>query len=229
MLSLRTKSTNKEGKEVSNKAVKREVNESYIFFCDNFLKCVVGLHKFNRSIKNTHKLRHIATPSDEALALLLLENSEYRWNQEFERKKKGEDVNEDHLPPTMYTSLGQNKQQKGFTRKYGGWSQAGIHRFNELVKKVRDDREKNGKWFDNILKQRALAEQQDDDNVPGPNNNNAVKAENDLLFCLGKANKKKKKDGESSSSEDEEDDEDEDEEDDDNNDDDGEIRNVEAV
>jgi hypothetical protein len=105
MLSLRNKLTNKESKEEENnkegKKEVKEVNESYIFFCDNFLKCVVGLHKFNRSIKNTHKLRHIATPSDEALALLLLENSEYRWNQEFEKKKKGEDVNEDHLPPTI--------------------------------------------------------------------------------------------------------------------------------
>jgi len=155
-------------------------NEGYIFFCMKFLKCVVGVQNFKRGIKNKLKMSTIASPSDEALTLLLLENSEYRWTTELERKMKGEEVNEDTLHATKYTSAGQNKKQlKGFTRKYGGWLEEGIERFNELVEMVKADREENGKWFDDIVAQRRSDEDDNDDiqMVKG----SSIKAANDLF------------------------------------------------
>jgi len=100
----------------------------------------------------------IATASDEAMALLLLENSETRWMAEYGKREKGEKVVEKDLPVPLYTSAGQsNKQQKGFTKRYGGWSQDGINRFNQVHEMVKQDRQANGFWFDELVKKRIEA------------------------------------------------------------------------
>ena len=160
-----------------------QVNDSYIYFCEKFLKCIVGAQTFSRGVKNKCKLSVIATPSDEALALLFLENSEYKWSMDFEKKKKGEEVdvqdNNVGTAPTKYTCAGQNKQQKGFTRKYGGWKNEGIERFNEILKMVRQDRIDNGAWFDEIMLQRAKEAKPVTENaIPG---GKKIKAGNDLF------------------------------------------------
>jgi hypothetical protein len=97
----------------------------------------------------------IATVSDEALALLQLENSENRWTTEFSKNDNGQEVKQRDLPKPLYTSGGQNKMdQKGFTKKHGGWTEEGIVRFNRLCVMIQDDRQKNGSWFDAIIKDR---------------------------------------------------------------------------
>jgi len=131
-------------------------NESYIFFCENYLKSVVGLQAFNRKWNYCLKLSEVATASDEALGLLLLENSEYRWQQEYEIREKGGDLNKASLAKTKYTSVGQQKdQKKGFTKRFGGWREEGIKQFNALFDMVKEDRMKNGAWFDEIMKRRS--------------------------------------------------------------------------
>ena len=55
-----------------------EVNDNYVYFCENFVKTVVGTQRYKRGWKNNLDFSEIATPSDEALTLLLLENSMYR-------------------------------------------------------------------------------------------------------------------------------------------------------
>jgi hypothetical protein len=134
-----------------------EVNESYIFFCDHFLKCVVGVQRFNRKWNLNLKLSEIATPSDEALALLLLENSDYKWLSEFESGEAGHvESTESQNLKAKYTSAGKEKEQrKGFTKRYGGWKEEGIQRFNKILDMVKADRIKNGKWFDEIMMTRS--------------------------------------------------------------------------
>ena len=103
-----------------------DVNESYVFFCQNFLKCVVGTQSFNKGWRHGVPIMTIATASDEAMALLLLENSEARWwIAEHSKKNSGEKVIEKNLLAPLHTSAGQSnkKQQKGFTRQCGGWRQ----------------------------------------------------------------------------------------------------------
>ena len=141
----------------------QQVNESYVYFCQKYLKCVVGVQAFNRGVKNKLDISQIATSSDEALALLLLENSELRWTVEYQQKASNS-VNEEQLPKTKYTCCGQKKLQKGFTRKYGGWKQEGIDRFNELTKLVRVDRKNNGVAFDKTYKGRQSNDDDDGDN-----------------------------------------------------------------
>ena len=122
------------------------VNVSYIFFCEKFLKHVVGVRRFNNGWKNKAAITNLASPSDEALALLLLENSEARWIEESEAERRGEEVAESTLPKTRYTNNGEKRAKKGFTKKFGGWSNEGIDRFNNLVGLVKLDRAVNGEW-----------------------------------------------------------------------------------
>jgi hypothetical protein len=135
-----------------------EINESYIFFCENFLKCVVGSQTFNKGWKHGVALSDLASPSDEAFALLLIDNSEARWLSEHEKKPEGEDVIEqDKLVLPKYTSGGPKEtreRKKGLTKRYGGWNEPGIIKFNELVRAVREDRLINGEWFDKQIQER---------------------------------------------------------------------------
>jgi ubiquitin C-terminal hydrolase len=134
-------------------------NEAYIFFCEHFLKCIVGNTTFNKMLKLNLKLSEIATPSDEALGLLLLENNEFKWISEAQNKGNKSTPQEgiENIAKPKYTSGGRSKgTTKGLTRRYGGWKSDGIKRFNEFLDLVKEDRNKNGGWFDEIMKDRLL-------------------------------------------------------------------------
>ena len=94
-------------------------------FCGTFLRCVVGDSVWRGN--HLHKpLGDFVTPSDEAFALLLIENSYERWIDMWENdNKKTSDV------PAKYTNAGVSNKD-GRTRKYCGWSKPGVTRFNEL-------------------------------------------------------------------------------------------------
>jgi hypothetical protein len=165
-----------------------EMSEDYMYFCCRFLKSVVGVQAFNRGMRMKASISRIATPSDEALALLLLENSHYRWSEEYEKKARNEEVKDDELPPPKYTNAGNKKLQKGFTKKYGGWSNAGLNRYNELYNLVMADRQANGNAFDDFvlhkwsINNNMTAQQQDGG---GAGNSNLVIAANDLYMGFG--------------------------------------------
>jgi hypothetical protein len=56
-----------------------------MFTFANFLKCVVGIVNYKKLLGQGCKLsEEVATPSDEALTLLLFENSIHRWTREYE-------------------------------------------------------------------------------------------------------------------------------------------------
>lgn len=177
--------------------VSGEVNESYIFFCQHFLKCVVGIQNFNRQLKQQYPLSKIATPSDEALALLLLENSEYRWKREFELKQQHHpqvgsssananntiNVAEETVLPSKYTNNGYNKHQRGYTRRYKGWTREGIERFNTILALVRQDRHDHGDLFDKSFTEEMFRQhsQEGEDGVMVEHATNWTKASNDLF------------------------------------------------
>jgi hypothetical protein len=126
-----------------------DVNENYIYFCETFVKCIVGMQKFKRRWKQNKKFSSIATASDEALALLLVENSEFKWMMEGQSGSTVEEAAK--LATTKYTNAGKSKSSKGLTKKNCGWKNEGIDRFNELYYMVMDDRKVNGKVFDEYV------------------------------------------------------------------------------
>ena len=123
--------------------------QDYCFFAKHFVSVVVGKKKFE-GYSNRFAFSGYVTVSDEAFALLLLENNYNRW---IDMGKTGNWLYSDVHP--LYTSGGNVKQtpkpnnvnksisKKNFpnlgtnlstpsTAKYQGWSNKGIKRFNYL-------------------------------------------------------------------------------------------------
>jgi hypothetical protein len=123
-----------------------KVNPSYLFFCQHFLIHVVGKKKFENGLHHGMKLSQIATVSDEAFALLLVENSETRWKRVFEANYGGGPI-----PSTKYTFKGSSKVGTGCTIKYHGWSRDGLQQFNDLCAMVKQDRRLHADTFDNAF------------------------------------------------------------------------------
>ena len=77
----------------------------------------------------------LVSVSDEGFTRFFYDNFFERWKCEFEiNRYRMEDVDKDRLPPPLYTLPRSGNVQ------YGGWSDSGIQRFNELCLEVQEDR-----------------------------------------------------------------------------------------
>ena len=99
--------------------------------CDHILPCVVGKKHYGKK-KSVVCMSEIATETDEAWALLVLENSWEAWRQQAES-------------PTGIVELKDRKQTvwtntSSLASRSEGWGEKGIKRFNELMRKVIKDR-----------------------------------------------------------------------------------------
>jgi hypothetical protein len=130
-------------------------------FFDNFLPCVIKKSMFEHQVAVATNDRTLCTVSDEAFALLLLENSFDRW-QDIYRLRKGEVTPKrgqkrrefESDVPTRYTKGGivYDKTVKNNDPK--GWSAEGIKRYNKLYAKVKEDRKTNKTFAINWLEKR---------------------------------------------------------------------------
>ena len=105
---------------------KRKNPETYAYYMDHGVKYVSGAAGWKKFVESgKEQPMGIATPSDEALTLLLYENYNDKWIDEHNNKET--------VRRAKYT------QQDG--SRYGEWSDEGIERFNQLVQEVKEDRE----------------------------------------------------------------------------------------
>jgi hypothetical protein len=110
-------------------------NESaYLYFCTHFLKAVVG-----NAAWRLHALRQplsaFVTISDEAFAMLTVENNYDRWCKMWEKRNyKSCDV------PARWTNAGVSKAN-GQSKRFFGWKAEGYQRFNDLYRNIKEDRE----------------------------------------------------------------------------------------
>lgn len=105
---------------------KRKNSETYSYYMDNGVKYVTGAARYKKLVETGEEQpMNVASTTDEALALIIYENYEDKWMDEYndEETKRG----------PKYT------QREGSYR--GEWSDEGIERFNQLVKEVREDRD----------------------------------------------------------------------------------------
>jgi len=115
--------------------------ESFYEFCDVFLKLIVGISTWKYGV--CHKtVSELATPSDEAFALLLLENTWDQWSTcdlaEYKDKRKYNEVmGEWEKCKPVY---GKWTRGAGGERRYGGWTENGVNWFNELCIHVNQNR-----------------------------------------------------------------------------------------
>lgn len=124
----------------------RENEDAYEQFCKEFLPCIVGKTLWDKESALV-EISKIASATDEAWGLLLLENSWDLWKAMAVRQESGEatvKLSKEERPVTKWTS------SAGAAGRYEGWGEEGIPRYNELVKKARADRIKNGafdSWY----------------------------------------------------------------------------------
>jgi hypothetical protein len=101
---------------------------AYTFFADVCIECVAGKKKW-KSKHTTELMAKIASPTDEAFALLLLENAYKVW---CDMAKEG-NVDGTTLMKPKYTG----GKASGGCRRYQGWSDEGIVRYNQLLTTVK--------------------------------------------------------------------------------------------
>ena len=116
--------------------------EAFLWFADSLLECVCGKIAWGAKTKYRSRIsdakygntnESIVTVSDEVFALLLCENFIDKWITRY-----------DHNPPPP--SVRGSKIIGKYTRssigysEYGGWSEEGVIRFNELFSIVVEDR-----------------------------------------------------------------------------------------
>jgi hypothetical protein len=107
----------------------------YFDFIEYFVSAVVGktFYKVNKCQK---LLSEFTTISDEALAILILENNFDTWCD-----MATKNITKNSLVLPKYTNGGTSTGENASTRRYQGWSNEGIKRFNEYHQLVKTDRE----------------------------------------------------------------------------------------
>ena len=117
----------------------------YKDFCSFFVSGVVGIRHFDRN-KCSQPLSKYVTSSDEAFAVLTLENNWSRWSSMAATKNwKDSDV-----PSAWTTSIDKRKSRKDQdeeedsddaespqARRYRGWTTKGILRYNQLHAQIK--------------------------------------------------------------------------------------------
>jgi len=132
--------------------------------CNNFLPCVVGKKRWKMQILAGKKVNEIATVSDKAFVLLVLENiwddmmnldiDDYYHPRKRTKSNNAENNKTSTTAKSTADTMDNNDNRNGRivvtgqwtsawrgSRRYGGWSPEGIDRFNRLVKIVKQDRD----------------------------------------------------------------------------------------
>jgi hypothetical protein len=145
------------------RATTEREKRAFFWFFDSFLECVCGANTWRKAKKTTlvSEARgdgncKIVTKSDEAFALLLIDNYLEKWETILEAEDESADTdlvnNNNNMADTEGEANGRQKkkrtkrlpgkytEKKSGHCKYGGWSRAGMARFNQLYNLVHDDR-----------------------------------------------------------------------------------------
>ena len=112
----------------------RDNKKAFTQLCDNILPCVVGKNVWDKLVDQTI-VSKIATATDEAWALLVMENSWDLWKQMADAPDGR--VEEKERMETKWTQAGNS------ARKNEGWGDKGIPRFNKLMRTIGPDRVRN--------------------------------------------------------------------------------------
>jgi hypothetical protein len=114
----------------------------YQWFCKDLLPCVVGAKLWHKK-HNKELIGTIATCSDEAFALVILENNYERWMAVARwhvnnANMATEDKAPKNFPGSLYTNSGLSKKN-GRSCCLQGWARKGYLRFNALYNQVSRD------------------------------------------------------------------------------------------
>ena len=128
--------------------------EAYTVFLDRFVSLVVHKHKFRAAVRQASGSEEVCTASNEAIGLLLLENSWEPWmdivtrtkhKQTYKKQRVGSDWQ--CKKPTMYTGRNPSKEERNIRQGDRGWTRSGVQRFNDLLAQVQADRQANSSFI----------------------------------------------------------------------------------
>ncbi len=144
--------------------------ESFKLVCNHLLPGIVG-RKWVKENIDKMPMSKLFTQSDEAFLLLVMENNRDRWEDMIENKTATS------KKPTKWS-----RGQGTGALKFNGWDEEGLASYNTYTKKVKKDREKRGrafdeyyeKWVKENVKKKTKGKKKDE------NPENKVNVENDL-------------------------------------------------
>lgn len=128
----------------------RRKKKAFFFTCDHFLPNIVGKYRF-RNFSSQMMMSSLATRSDEALMYLFLENNWERWSDMSKSR-----------PPLKESTISTKYSYRGNkAEEFGGWTEEGIKRFNELMEQVENDR---NSWYASGVEEEYLLYRQEKQN-----------------------------------------------------------------
>ena len=130
-------SPNDEGKALLNKEYRKFGKEEFEYFIIHLLSRTQPKRtKYNKHTRPIRSISECFTPSDEAFALLVLDNELQVWEQQLQLERDGKRTIKEMRLGKKYT--------KGYTNKKGatcGWSRDGITYYNKLRTEIRKIRQ----------------------------------------------------------------------------------------
>ena len=146
---------------VERKVVTPEEYDVFVFYCEELLSKMVGVSEWNKktfcfstisdAIRQNTKIALISS-SDEAFAVLLVDNCIGRWTEEMQEedarakdqaaKNKENDKSDPEPPVKREPKIGKYTSSTTGQAKYGGWNQNGLKYFNRL-KKINESAREN--------------------------------------------------------------------------------------
>lgn len=126
----------------------------FVIFCEYFLSKVVGITAWKTECC-TKTVSEMASVSDEAFTYLLLENYWDEWANKDPKAYREETAynHETNTRGRRTPTKGKYTKDSVGSRRYGGWSEDGLHRFNELFDLVLEDRKEFARDRDEVYRQ----------------------------------------------------------------------------
>lgn len=153
----------------------RENNyETYRFFLLNFVACVAGREQFKKNCYQKN-ISELISVSDEAVTMLILKNNYAVWEEIGINNKNG------HAGNKLKECI---ENQKYFLEGKGrgrSWNNEGKKYYNDMYKKLMEDRKEHGEEFDNKLLNSLLEEK--GGQRRRKNNNNKKQSDEDDIKC----------------------------------------------
>ena len=117
-------------------------SDHYTEFADRMIRAVQGKARYGDKAANT-LFSALVSPSQEAFTMLLYINGYENWVWMKNSSGTSDDTETDGCPGYLYTA-----RSSELTSRNGGWSKSGMQKFNQLYKKVREEREKDDSNFE---------------------------------------------------------------------------------
>ena len=166
---------------------RQDEDDQYTMFMSKFVPCVAGLKVWTLDSQKTTLVSKAVTPSDEALAILLMMNSIDRWEEmhlhelsiksgEEENTNVEEGISDDNHPsireedPLAADNKVRKKRmkwkastlytmdcKKKQNKEFGGWNNEGKTMYNLLVNAIKEDRINNPDWEKQYLHKKVAS------------------------------------------------------------------------